>query len=173
MPICPPVLRWSASDLASETFKEAHYAILKKHVQVEQRNCQLRSIRHLRYIKWKTNEAPEDAGFMTMGQKDESSILKAFREHDTLFLTFVSDCADLNDPKSLEALLVLRNHMRERGFDPDPNGICEASQELLRHRANPSTGKIVTRVGVTSPPAQDGPSANPSPVTSPTNKPSV
>jgi hypothetical protein len=148
--ICPPALRWSASDLASETFKKANYPILKKHVRVEQKNCQLRTLRHLQRIKWQTNEAPEDNGFLAIGQMVEGNLVKIFREHNALFTAFVMDCAVHKDAKVLEALLLLRDHMRNRGFDPDPQGLCDAICGMLQGGAldlNPPNG---VRQGVSS-----------------------
>jgi hypothetical protein len=115
----PPVLSWSAGDLAKPEFRKQAYDVLSPFLQVERKNIELRPIKFMRRLTWETGLPPEigDWHFSASSRNDPLPLLRTLVPY---LLALAHDCMTKAKLEVEPILGHLFDWMRSQGVDPDP-----------------------------------------------------
>ncbi|MCH8293344.1 hypothetical protein IH992_19860 [Candidatus Poribacteria bacterium] len=123
--IGPPLLQWSAPDLADPKFAPRAYSVLKPYLDAEQRNIDYRGIRYIETIRWETGKPPncEQAHMIFQSMESEEEIQRILRSMAPYIYAIAVRAMATQDRDAMQLVLSLVNYMRTNNFDPDPHQI--------------------------------------------------
>lgn len=124
IPLGQPILQWKFSEIATGSFHEDKYKIMKAWVMHEQKNKLLRKAHRGQELEWSTNKFPR-VSVTRIGARDED--IKKLLEGIAPFLFPLADslmgqacCGESEALKSLKRVLELDKLVQSYGVETDP-----------------------------------------------------
>jgi hypothetical protein len=128
----PPILTWKPADTLDDAFRQTAYEVLKEWVNLEMAALRTRSLGMTYAITWETNHRPRcGGGYSIMYHPSElQGILEELRPYVQRLAALAWTPGDGSENELLLGLLLISQHMRSKGVDPDPDRLLDSLAQL-------------------------------------------
>ncbi len=141
-----PVLVWQTTEIGTRELVVKAYSVLKPYFEVEQRNVELRPIRTVENIEWKSNKPGVTLRSMVQIRKTGSIVetRRLFRSMTPGFLALGYNAITEAKQDELKLAVDMVEVMRRYGHNPDPNDTLGAmlrnwNRLVMSRQATPIT----------------------------------